>query len=118
MSPSIIMEKIQACQQALTAGNTQLKTLGVKKADAERKYRVELRKELLRLRQLEKQPVTLIKDLAKGKEDIAALRLNRDITKSAYYTAISAMENLRVEIETLRSMLCWLREEYKNSGGI
>lgn len=115
MSPAIIMEKIQACQQALTAGNTELKTLGVKKADAERKYRVELRKELLRLRQLEKQPVTLIKDLAKGKEDIAALRLNRDIAETNYNVCIEAMRNLRLELESYRSFLTWERVELKNT---
>lgn len=115
MAPGEIMNKIQACQQALTAGNAELKTLGVKKADAERKYRVELRKEILKLRQLEKQPATLINDLAKGKEEIARLRLDRDIAETNYSVCIEAMRNLRLELESYRSFLTWERVELKNT---
>lgn len=115
MSPVEIINKIQACQQALTAGNMELKTLGVKKANAERKYRVELRKEILRLRQLEKQAATLINDLAKGKEDIAQLRLERDIAETNYSVCLEAMRNLRLELEAYRSFLTWERVELKNT---
>ncbi len=68
MTPIQIIEKIRACQRALTKGNTELKALGVKKARAEHDYRIALRKEILRLRQLENQPATIINDLAKGKK--------------------------------------------------
>ncbi|MBE6067973.1 MAG: hypothetical protein E7211_09820 [Clostridium lundense] len=115
MGPQEIMNKIQACQQALTVGNMELKTLGVKKANAERKYRIELRKEILRLRQLEKQPATLINDLAKGKEEIAQLRLERDIGETNYSVCLEAMRNLRLELEAYRSFLTWERVELKNT---
>lgn len=109
------MNKIQACQQALTAGNTELKTLGIKKANAERIYRTELRKEILILRQVDKQPATLINDLAKGKEEIAKLRFERDIAETSYNVCIESMRNLRLELESYRSFLTWERVELKNT---
>lgn len=114
MYPQQILDQMEQCKQALTRGNTQLKTLAIKKAEAERNYRVEVRKEILKLR-LEKIPTTIIHDLVRGNEQIAELRLKRDIAESDYYTCISAIENLRLDIEVLRSKLTWLRVELKNT---
>lgn len=114
MNPQGILEQLEQSKQALTRGNTQLKTLSIKKAEAERNYRIELRKEILKLR-LEKVPTTIIHDIAKGNEKIADLKLKRDIAESNYYTCMSAIENLRLDIEVLRSKLTWLRVEFKNS---
>lgn len=114
MNPEKVLDQIELSKQALTRGNTQLKTLSIKKAEAERNYRVEVRKEILKLR-LEKVPTTIIHDLVRGNEKIAELRLKRDIAESDYYTCISAIENLRLDIEILRSKLTWLRVELKNS---
>jgi len=114
MNPQQILEQIELCKQALTRGNTQLKTLAIKKAEAERNYRVRKAQEILRLR-TEKYPVTIIQDLVKGNVEVAELRLKRDIAESDYYTCISAIENLRLDIEVLRSKLTWLRVELKNT---
>lgn len=115
MTPGEIMGKIQVCQQALTAGNIELKTFGVKKANAERNYRIALAKEIFRLRQEEKQPATLINDLARGKEEIARLRLERDIAETNYNVCLESMRNLRLELEAYRSFLTWERVELKNT---
>lgn len=114
MTPVDIMNNLDICIRALGQGNTELKTLGIKKAEAERKYRIALNKEILRLK-VDKYPATLIQELARGNKEVADLRLNRDIAESSYYTAISAMDNLKIEIEVLRSKLTWLRAEFKNS---
>lgn len=114
LTPVQVIEKINTCVQALTQGNINLKTLSIQKAQAEQSYRVALAKEMLKLK-AEKYPATLIQDIVRGNEEVARLRLDRDIAESAYYTAISAMDNLKLEIETLRSQLTWLRAEYKNS---
>ena len=74
MNPQQIIQKIESAKIALTKGNDELKTLGVKKSNAERTYRVELRKELLTLR-LNKCPSTIIQDVAKGSDRISYLRL-------------------------------------------
>ena len=114
MNKEGILEQLEQSKQALTKGNTQLKTLALQKAEAEKNYRIELSKEILKLR-LERVPTTIIHDIAKGNEKIADLKLKRDIAESAYFTCISAIENLRLDIEVLRSKLTWLRVEFKNS---
>jgi hypothetical protein len=114
MTPGQIIEKLNVAQIALTKGNIEQKTLALKKAEAKKNYSIAKAKKILILK-AEKYPATLIQDLVVGDEKIAELRLQRDISESAYYTAISAMENLRLEVETLRSLLTWLRMELKNT---
>jgi capsule polysaccharide export protein KpsE/RkpR len=64
---------------------------------------------------LEKCQATLITSLAKSNPEVAELAMERDIAESAYYTCISATENLRLEAEILRTKVAWLRTELKNS---
>ena len=114
MNPQEIMDQIKMNRIALTKGNDQLRTLGVKKTNAERKYKIELRKELLKLR-LEKFPIAIIQDLAKGEEKISLLRLERDLAENAYIVCQEGMRNARLEQEVLRSLLTWQRVELGNS---
>jgi len=53
--------------------------------------------------------------MSKGNERVADLRLNRDIAESSYFVALDAVNNLRSEIEIIRSKLTWMRAELKNS---
>lgn len=114
MNPQEIMDQIKMNRIALTKGNDELRTLGVKKANAERKYKIELRKELLKLR-LEKYPIAIIQDLAKGEEKISFLRLERDLVENAYTVCQEGLRNIRLEQEILRSLLAWQRVEFGNS---
>ena len=114
MTPQQIINKLENSMLALQNGNIQLKTLGVNKANAERDYKIALNKKILRLK-AEKLPATIIMEVSKGDEEVAQLRLERDIAESSYFVCLDALNNLRLEIETLRSMLTWLRAEYKNS---
>ena len=113
-NPILIMDKIENAKIALQKGNDNLKTLGVKKANAEREYKIALSQELLRLR-LDKQPVAIIQDLAKGNEEISKLRLERDIAECNYSVCLEGLRNTRLEIECLRSFLTFERVELKNS---
>ena len=66
--------------------NYAIKELGVRgqaKAKAERDYRVALAKKMLELR-AEGTPVTIISDLCRGDEEIARLKMERDIAESLY----------------------------------
>lgn len=114
MNPQQLINKLNQCVIALGRGNTQLKTLGLEKAETERNYKVRQAQEILRLKS-EKYPATLIMELVKGNEEVADLRLKRDIAESSYFVALEAMNNLRLEIEILRSQLTWMRTELKNS---
>lgn len=80
MNPQQLIERLDMCVAALGRGNTQLKTLGLEKAKTERDYKVRQAQEILKLR-IDKQPVTIIQDLVKGNEEVAELRLKRDIAQ-------------------------------------
>lgn len=114
LNPTAIMEMLDYRMDELEKKNKELDKLGDKKAEAEMDYRVEIRKEILSLT-LNKVKISLIHDLARGKEEIAKLRYKRDIAENAYYTCKSAVDNKRLEIEVLRSKLTWLRVEYSNN---
>ncbi len=113
MNPQAVLELLDEKQRELSCLNDDLIIKAEEKAKTEGKYRKELRKELLILRQ-EKVPTTIINDLAKGKNEIALLRYKRDLAESNYYICISSIENKRLEIEVLRSKLTWLRAEYQS----
>ena len=114
MNPQELMDRLERCIAALSRGNTQMKTLGLEKAKTERDYKVKQAQEILKLK-ADKYPATLIMELVKGNEEVAELRLQRDIAESSYFVGLEAMNNLRLEIEIIRSKLTWLRNELNNS---
>lgn len=113
MNSQGIIESLNLCIVALDKGSTELKTLGLRRAKAEKAYRIKQATEILKLKS-EKYPATLILELVKGNEEVAELRLQRDIAESAYYSCKNGLENLRMEIEVLRSKLIWIRTELNN----
>lgn len=114
MNPQGLIGRLDQCIVALSRGNTQMKTLGLEKAKTEKEYRIRQAQEILKLK-ADKYPATLIMELVKGNEEVAELRLKRDIAESSYFVGLEAMNNLRLEIEIIRSKLTWLRTELKNS---
>lgn len=114
MTPGDIMQKLNTCILAIQKGNVELKSLGLKKAKAEREYRIALQKEMLKLK-TDGFKVTIIPDMARGNEIVANLRLNRDVAESTYYCCRDGIKYLETEIDILRSQLTWLRTEFKNS---
>lgn len=113
MNKQGIIKSVNTCILALNEGNINLKILGIKKAQAEKAYRIKQAEEILKLK-TEKYPATLIMELVKGNEEVAELRLQRDIADSDYHNCISAIDNLRIEIAAITSKLKWIREELKN----
>lgn len=109
MNPQGILRRLNCCTLELNKGNSELKKLGVKKAQAEKAYKVKQAEEILKLKS-EKYPATLIMELVKGNEEVAELRMQRDIAESAYNACINAIVNLRLEIETIKSKLKLYRE--------
>ena len=110
MNPQKIIDSMNKCLRAMQQGNIQYKTLGLKKAQAEQNYRVALQKEMARLK-LEGTKVTIIPDLARGNEEVARLRLERDTTDIAYETCRNSLRYCERELEILRSQLAWLKSE-------
>ena len=114
MNPQGIFEQLNSCILALSKGNIEQKRLGLKKAEAEKNYRIKYNQKMLQLK-AEKCQATLITSLAKSDPEVAQLAMERDIAESNYYTCISATENLRLEAEILRTKIAWLKTELKNS---
>ena len=100
----VIINKLEYKVNELTIRNAKLEKLRRIKDSLEATYRCELRKELLQL--------SLNNTNARGNEKIAQLRLNRDLAKIRYYLMKGSIENIKFEIEVLRSMLIWLRVEF------
>ena len=112
MNLEVMINKLEYRLNELTIRNKKLKKLGMIKDKLEATYRCELRKELLRL-SLNNTKISITGDIARDNAKIAQLRLNRDLAKIRYYLMKSSIENIKFEIEVLRSMLTGIRVEFQ-----
>ena len=112
-TPGQILETIKQISIALQKGNDNLKTLAIEKEKTLREYKVEKAKKICELRE-NKIPVSLVSDLANGDELVSELKMKQGIAESNYFIALEAMQNLRLELESLRSNLTWQRVELNN----
>lgn len=108
----VIINKLEYKVNELIIRNAKLKKLGTIKDRLEATYRCELRKELLRL-SLNNTKISITSDITSDNAKIAQLRLNRDLAKIRYYLMKSSIENIKFEIEVLRSMLTGVRVEFQ-----
>jgi len=76
----------------------------------QREYYRALKIKTVELKQ-DKEPATLILQLAKGDEVVSEARLQRDIAKDAYDIARSSITSLRLQIESYRTLFSGEREE-------
>ena len=107
----VIINKLEYKVNELIIRNEKLKKLGTIKDKLEATYRCEIRKELLRS-SLNNTKISITGDITRGNAKIAQLRLNRDLAKIRYYLMKSSIENIKFEIEVLRSILIWFRVEF------
>ncbi|MCQ4925287.1 hypothetical protein NE686_19440 [Tissierella carlieri] len=77
---------------------TIIRERGKNRAIAERDYRVELAKEMLRLR-AEGVPIIIISDLCRGNEKIADLKLDRDIAETLYESNMQFTYKTKLNID-------------------
>ena len=99
-----LWDEIMTEQALLDRAVQELKPRGRKKAETEHEYRMALSKRLTVLR-AEGQPVTHLLDIAKGEEDIAKLRMERDIAESLYDSAVEAINAQKLKIRILEGQL-------------
>ena len=108
-----IAEKIKILEESkslLDKVTTELKKRAYKKAETERKYRKALAIEEERLRS-EKMPVTLIHDISRGR--LANLRYERDIASMEYDICKEYMRNIRINQESMRTLVSFDKEHLK-----
>lgn len=108
MSPEVMINKLEYKVNVLFIKNQELEKLGSIKDRLEATYKCELRKELLILSLDNNTKISIIGEIARDNGKIAQLRINRDLAEIRYYSMKSYIENIKFEIEVLRTMLIWL----------
>jgi hypothetical protein len=100
---SEIIKEMREVRIRLNVSAKEIFNLAREKAEAERKYKVALRQEILKLKE-KGYAATLINDLAKGEEQIAQLRFERDIAKELYMSGLESMKQTRTEASLLQTI--------------
>jgi len=94
-------ERIEALMTRLDEAQRYLYKQAREKAESERVYRMDLAKEILRLR-AEGQPVAIVGDVARG--SCADEKFQRDFAESRFRATLEAVEIIKVQISALQSL--------------
>ena len=82
----------------------ELRKRGEKKAQTEHDYRVALSKAML-IKRDEGLPVTILGDVCRGMNEIAKLKLDRDIAESLYDSVMQKIYSIKLNISILENQL-------------
>jgi hypothetical protein len=88
-----IQEKIKLMDHSLS----DLPRRGKDYATAEQAYRVALAKRML-IERANKMPTTIIGDICRGNEEVAALKLDRDCKEAYYKAVLEGINVLKIEV--------------------
>lgn len=97
--------------KTMDAAIKRLANEGQKLAEAEREYKIALRQEVLKLRDMGV-AVGVIDKIVYGVPEIANLRFSRDVAESMYKTAYEYLNTLKLEIRVLQSQI---EKEWSNA---
>ncbi|KXG78269.1 hypothetical protein [Thermotalea metallivorans] len=92
-----LVKELDEQRKTLTKAIGILKKRGIEKAETEKNYRIAVAKEILKLRD-EGIPVTIISDLVRGKEEIADLKMKRDIAETMYESCLQKIYQTKLEL--------------------
>ena len=101
---SDLIQELNAKNTLLSKAITELKNRGQDLAQAERDYRVALQKEIIRLR-TDNTSVTLTSDLARGNEEVAGLKYQRDLADVLYKSASEAINVYKLQVRLLEEQI-------------
>jgi hypothetical protein len=107
-----LYEEIQRLMAELTASIRKLRDNGAKLAEAERDYKITLRKEALKLRAGE-MPVTLINSIIYGVPEVAEKRFKRDVEQANYDANKEHINICKLKLRILENQLS---REWNNAG--
>ena len=79
-----------------------LRKSGTERAEAERKYKICLRQEALKLRD-EGMAVTLIDKIIYGVTEVANLRFDRDVKEAVYQANLEAINSTKLKLRILEN---------------
>lgn len=83
----------------------QLRKSGSERAEAERKYKICLRQEALKLRQEKNMPATLINQIVYGIQEVADLRFDRDVKEAVYQANLEAINSTKLKIRVIENQI-------------
>ena len=108
-----LYEEIQRLMIELTASIKKLRANGEKLAEAERDYKITLRREALILRTGEEMPVTLINQVIYGVPEVAEKRFKRDVEQANYDANKEHINICKLKLRILENQLS---REWNNAG--
>lgn len=100
-----LYEEIMKLIKELDISVRQLRKSGTERAEAERKYKVCLRQEALKLRSEKNMPVTLINQIIYGVQEVADLRFERDVKEAVYQANLEAINSTKLKLRILENQL-------------
>lgn len=102
MELQTLTKAIWNTSQKIDKNINKLTSMARKYAESEKQYRLELAKEIIKLR-TEGVQATLIPDIARG--NIADLKFDRDLAETEYKTYKQMLQSLQVELSGYQSIL-------------
>lgn len=81
-----------------------LRTSGTAFAEAERDYKVELRKTCLRLRE-EGMAIGMIDKVCYGEQSVADLRFRRDVAEAVYKANLEAINSIKLHLRLIENQI-------------
>ena len=99
-----LFEEITRLTRELDTAVRELRKSGTNLADAERKYKIRLKQEALKLRE-EGMPVTLIDKVIYGVQEVADLRFNRDVKEAIYQANLESINSTKLKLRILENQL-------------
>jgi len=114
MTPPQVLQILENKNRMLTQRNDEYIELAENRAQAERDYRQEVRKEVL-LHKSDGHPATLIPTLVAGVKFVSELKFKMDVAEAMVKANTEACKTLINQIDSARSMLAWLKAELTRS---
>lgn len=98
-----LTKEIYDVSQRLDKSSRTLYNLAKDKADAERTYRIKLAQKIMEIRE-SGQPASLVADLARGHEEVANLKYDRDLAEGIYKSAIESKRSIESQLSALQTI--------------
>ena len=109
-----LFNELQNLTKQLSNSLKQLRTNGIKLAEAEKEYKIAVNKKALELRSQD-MPVTLISQVIYGYPDIAKLRFLRDSAEVVYRANQEAINTLKLQIRIVQNQI---DKEWSDNNGL
>ena len=100
-----LYNELQTKINELNVSLKKLRETGTSYAEAERDYKIILRKEALKLRSEKEMPVTLIQQVVYGVPEVAEKRFKRDVALTIYEANREAINTLKLQVKILENQL-------------